>query len=84
VQQPAKPVTPSNIERMTARVGLDQRTTVRWGQTEASVRSRTVVVIDEDFDRVLKVRRVQDQKPVQSATSSPIRPKNFEKSTGIE
>jgi transposase InsO family protein len=36
VQQPAKPVTPSHIDRLTHRFGLDGLPTVRWDQTEAS------------------------------------------------
>src|SRR5205823_1608957 len=66
VQQPAKPVTPSYIDRFTVRFELDWRPTIRWDQTEASVRSTTVVMIDEDLEGVLKVRRVPDQQPVQT------------------
>jgi len=72
VQQAAKPVTPSNIQRMAVRLGLERWATVRRDQTEAPVGSRIVVVIDEDLDRPLKVRRVQHQKPVQ--TFGPNRP----------
>src|SRR5207237_7505758 len=47
-------------------LGLNWQRTVRWDQTEAPVRSITVVMIDEDLDRVLKMPRVQAQEPVQT------------------
>ena len=72
MQQPAKPVTPSHIERFTDRWGLDRRATVRRDQTETPVRATAVVVTDEDLNRVFKMLRVQDQEPVQ--TFGPNRP----------
>jgi len=66
VQQPAQAITPPHIDRFIDRVRLDWRPTIRWEQPEASVRSTTVVMIDEDFTGVLKVRRARDQQPVQT------------------
>jgi hypothetical protein len=66
VQQSAKPVTPSHIDRSVDRFGLDGRPTTRWDQTEASVRSTGVVMIDEDLECVRKMLRVQDQQPIQT------------------
>jgi hypothetical protein len=54
------------MNRVADRFGLHWRSTVRWDQTEAPVRSTAVVMIDEDFERVLKMPCVQHQQPVQT------------------
>src|ERR1051326_1710837 len=47
------------MDRVADPSGLHWRSTVRWDQTEAPVRSTAVVIIDEDLERVLKVPCVQ-------------------------
>jgi hypothetical protein len=42
VQLPAKPVTPPQVERFSDDIGLHWQPTIRWEQTEASVRSTAV------------------------------------------
>jgi hypothetical protein len=54
VEQPARAVPPSHLDRLTNRFGLDWQRTILWDKTQASVRSTAVVMLDEHLDRVLK------------------------------